>query len=201
MSDISLQLVKEYFEMCGFYVYTNCKHQLQKADASGRDYIDLFVINPEPKGRPTSKRLSLTADDLRAIPRAVVDVKGWHTERFSPSLLGKQGVLSFVSPASLRFARKVFGDGAFYKILVISKLPASAELCRVLAAKLREGGVDYVLEFPRILTELTAYVKVNYNYTRSDVLQLLRLLRQYDLIKEPQMEIPFKGKKGRGRAK
>jgi hypothetical protein len=59
---------------------------------------------------------------------------------------------------------------------------------------LREGGIDHVIEFPTILGFLISYVEVNCNYVESEFLQLLRLLKRYDLVKGLQLELPFKNR-------
>jgi hypothetical protein len=42
------------------------------------------------------------------------------------------------------------------------------------------------------LPELIASVATNRNYQKSDLLQTLRLLKNYELLKEPQMEFKWK---------
>jgi hypothetical protein len=61
---------------------------------------------------------------------------------------------------------------------------------------LRERGVDAVLCFGTLLADLIATVQTNRNYQKSDLLQVLRLLKLYDLVKERQMEL-FKPKRRR----
>jgi len=59
---------------------------------------------------------------------------------------------------------------------------------------LRAKGVDGVISFRSILQELIASVHTNRNYQKSDLLQILRLLKNYDLLKEPQLELKLKPK-------
>jgi hypothetical protein len=49
-----------------------------------------------------------------------------------------------------------------------------------------------VISFRSILQELIASVATNRNYQKSDLLQTLRLLKNYELLKEPQMEFKWK---------
>ena len=62
----------------------------------------------------------------------------------------------------------------------------------------RERGVDGVITYPVMLMELMRQVDVNKNYERSDVCQLLRILKTYDLLRDPQLEL-FKGQRRRKR--
>ena len=82
------------------------------------------------------------------------------------------------------------------KILVLSELPQSEALRERSVAVLREKGVDAVIPFRTILTELIAAVEVKRNYSKSDPLQLIRILKNYDLFKEAQLEL-FKAKRRR----
>ena len=45
-----------------------------------------------------------------------------------------------------------------------------------------------------MLAELVAHVEVNRNYQKSDLLQTIRILKNYDFFKEPQLEL-FKSKR------
>ena len=49
-----------------------------------------------------------------------------------------------------------------------------------------------VISFRSILQELVASVQTNHNYRKSDLLQILRLLKNYELLKEPQLEFGWK---------
>jgi hypothetical protein len=49
-----------------------------------------------------------------------------------------------------------------------------------------------------MLTELVAKTAVNRNYQKSDLLQLIRILKNYDFLKEPQLEL-FKPRKSTSR--
>ena len=57
---------------------------------------------------------------------------------------------------------------------------------------LRSKGVDGVIAFRSILQDLIASVAKNRNYQKSDLLQILRLLKNYELLKESQMEFGWK---------
>jgi len=56
-------------------------------------------------------------------------------------------------------------------------------------ALLRSKGIDAVIPFRTILIELIKATEVNRNYQKSDLLQIIRILKNYDLIKEPQLEL------------
>ena len=84
MSAVSETIVREYFELHGFFVRQQRKYIMQTRRED--DEIDFFVLNPRAQGGGELPFV-LASANLAGIPRAVVVVKGWHTETFSPSLL------------------------------------------------------------------------------------------------------------------
>jgi len=78
---------------------------------------------------------------------------------------------------------------------VVPALPQQAEAREESIALLRDKGIDGVIPFWIMLSELLEGVQVNRNYQKSDVLQVLRILKNYEFIKEPQMELFGKRRK------
>jgi len=192
MSDVNLQLVKEFFELNGFMILTNRKHQLRKVGADWEYSIELLAANldvVEPKKKPG---FLLGPRDLKAIQRAIVDVKGWHTEVFYPSTMeSARSFFAFVSPESLQYAERVFNGEPFTKVVVLSELPSNKEILERSVDVLRKNGIDHAIEFSTILKDLIMHVQINNNYTESDTLQLVRLMKRYGLVKDLQMEFLF----------
>jgi hypothetical protein len=57
--------------------------------------------------------------------------------------------------------------------------------------------VDAVIPFRTMLVELIARTEVNRNYDKSDLLQVIRVLKNYQLFKDPQMELFRTGRRSR----
>ena len=53
---------------------------------------------------------------------------------------------------------------------------------------LKERGVDAIISFRTMLLDIIDRTEINRNYRKSDTLQLLRILKTYDLLKEPQLD-------------
>jgi hypothetical protein len=196
MAAVSETIVREYFELNGFLV-----RQQRKYVAPTRredDDIDFFVLNPQPRDREVPLPFILSSDDLPAISRAVVVVKGWHTETFSPAVLANAPeIFRFVEPAVFKRAAESFGDdGTLTKILVVPALPQGEEARMQSIELLRAKGIDAVIPFRTILGDLIEQTESNRNYQKSDLLQMIRVLKSYDLFKEPQLEL-FKSKRRR----
>jgi hypothetical protein len=199
MSAVSESIVREYFELHGFFV-----RQQRKFVAPFRredDEIDFLVTNPRHTASPALPFV-LGSADLAGIASAVVVVKAWHTDTFSPSLLANAPeIFRFLEPAVFSHAAKAFGDNADpLKILIVPALPSGTDARDQSIALLRAKGVDAVIPFRTLLADLIAQTAVNRNYQKSDLLQIIRILKNYDFFRELQLEL-FKPARGRAAKK
>ena len=195
MSAVDESIVREYFESHGFLVCQRRKYIVQARRKTGDEEIDLVVLNPRATPSESPLGFEITSAELKHVARAVVAVKGWHTEVFAPGVLAHQPkIFAFVEKRALEEAQQVVGGESLTKILVVPGLPRDAKLRARSIELLRAKGVDAVISFRGILRELTAKVATNRNYQKSDLLQILRLLKNYDLLKEPQLEFRLKSK-------
>jgi hypothetical protein len=76
---------------------------------------------------------------------------------------------------------------------VVPALPQALAAREESIALLRSKGVDAVIPFHTMLGTLVKETQVNRNYQKSDLLQIIRILKNYDFFKEPQLEL-FKTK-------
>ena len=136
MAAVSESIVREYFELHGFFVRQQRKFiaRIQAED----DESDFLVFNPNVQVA-ASLPFVLGSADLAGVSRAVVAVKGWHSDTFSKS-------------------------------------------------------VDGVIPFRTMLQDLIDQIEINRNYQKADLLQIIRILKNYDFFKENQLEL-FKGKR------
>ena len=189
MSAINETIVREYFELHGFLVRQDRKYEARgKQDIDG---IDLFVWNPQPVQPAAPAPFILDSADLPSIVRALVVVRGWHTESFGPALLeNSPEMFRFVEPSVFQQAARAFSpDVAPLKILIVPALPQTAAARGQSIAILRAKGVDAVIPFRTMLLDLIERVEINRNYDKSDLLQVIRVLKNYQLFKDPQMEL------------
>jgi hypothetical protein len=196
MAAVSETIVREYFELHGFLV-----RQQRKYIAPTRredEEIDFFVMNPQPRERGTPLPFILASEDLPGVTRAIVVVKGWHTETFSPAVLANAPeIFRFVEPGVFKRASESFGDdGTLTKILIVPALPQAEEARLESIAVLRAKGIDAVIPFRTLLGDLVDQTEINRNYQKSDLLQVIRVLKNYDFFREPQLEL-FKLKRKR----
>ena len=76
---------------------------------------------------------------------------------------------------------------------MVPALPHDSKARDESVALLRSKGIDGVIPFRTMLADLVSETKANRNYQKSDVLQIIRILKNYDFFKGPQMEL-FKAK-------
>ena len=99
MSSVDESIVREYFEQNGFLVRQLRKYQVQSRKKTTDEEIDLLVYNPSYLPNSRKPDFMLFSSELAYIQKAVVVVKGWHTLRFTPSMLNS-------SPEIFRFLEK-----------------------------------------------------------------------------------------------
>jgi hypothetical protein len=189
MAAVSEAIVREYFELNGFLV-----RQLRKYVAPGSredDDVDFLALNPHPQPLATERPFLLGPPDLAFVERAIVILKAWHTDVFSPALLtNTPDFFRFLEKRAVRQAAAGFGNsGTLLKILVLPALPREAQARDQSIAILRSKGLDAAIAFRTMLTDLVTHVEPNRNYQKSDLLQLIRILKNYDFFKEPQLDL------------
>lgn len=190
MASMNEQIVRDYFEMLGFFVIQPNKYQVAARKKTADEEIDMLICRPEGQAGGLPDHGLWGSEELHKVDKAFVSIRGWHTDRFSPAVLDKSPELfRFADEDVLKKAGVFLGEGPLAKILCISGLPASKTLQQQVLDLLRDRGVNGVVTFRNILQELAADIDVKNNYEKSDVLQMLRILKNYDLLREPQMEL------------
>jgi len=198
MAAISETIVREYFELNGFLI-----RQFRKYVAPAvrdDDDIDFLVLNPNPQARAADLPFLLNSADLRSVERAVVVLKAWHTDVFTPALLSNTpDFFRFLEKKTFHQAAAGLGKGGTsIKILAVPSLPQQADARNQSIAILKSKGLDAAISFPTMLADLVNQVEPNRNYQKSDVLQLIRILKNYDFFKDQQLDL-FRPKRTRKR--
>ncbi len=179
--------------MHGFLVCQRRKYIVQARKKSADEEVDLIVLNPAASPKMVPSEFEITSQTLSQVSRAIVAVKGWHTGIFAPGVLANQPkIFRFVEKRVIEEAERLVGSDGLLKILIVPGLPRDVKTRQRSIEVLRSKGVDGVISFGSILQELVASVAKNHNYQKSDLLQILRLLKNYGLLKEPQMEFGWK---------
>ncbi|MDB6127692.1 MAG: hypothetical protein JWM35_1588 [Verrucomicrobia bacterium] len=197
MSAIDEGIVREYFEQNGFLVRQARKYQVQARRKTGEEEIDLVVYNPAWRRGSRRPDFFLFSSELGFVQKAVVAVKGWHTGVFTPTMLkSSPEIFRFLEEKVLREATNFFlpeqGEdpiGELTKILVLPSLPTAEPFRSQSVELLKAHGVDAIISFRAMLLDILDKIEVNQSYTKSDTLQVMRILKNYDLLKDTQLDM------------
>jgi len=196
MSAIDEGIVREFFEQNGFFVRQVRKYQVQARHKTGDEEIDLLVHNPAWRKGSRKPDFLLFSTELQFVHQGVVAVKPWHTDVFTPAMLkGSPEIFGFLEQNVLRQAARLFPSegegvgGAVTKILVLPALPTAEPFRSQSVALLKERGVDAIISFRAMLLDLMDKIDANRNYGKSDTLQVIRVLKIYDLLKDAQLDL------------
>ena len=207
MSAIDEGIVREYFEQNGFLVRQARKYQVQARRKTSDEEVDLLVYNPGYQRGAPKPDFFLFSTELRSLHRAIVVVKGWHTTaHFTPAMLkGSPEIFTFLAENVVKEATRFFpidpdepgNHPDITKILVLPGLPTAEPFRSQSVALLKERGVDAIISFRMMLLDIVDKIEINRNYRKSDTLQLLRILKTYDFLREPQLDLltPAQGRK------
>lgn len=195
MASVSEWIAREYFEMLGYMVIQPCKYSVSGRPKKIEEETDIVIFNPLVTDHVLPQALLWSTADLKTVARAVVGVSGWHTERFYPAMLESlPEIVRFAGDESVKMASRRLGNNSIAKILCLPQLPVAPKLKDETLRILKEKGIDGILEFRTMLCEIIKGVDKKRNYEKSDVLQVIRILKNYDLFKEAQLEL-FAGKR------
>lgn len=197
MSAIDEGIVREYFEQNGFLVRQARKYQVQARRKVAEEEIDLIVLNPAWQREARKPDFFLFSTELAYVHKAIVAVKGWHTGVFTPTMLkGSPEIFSFLQQSVLKEASRLFPSevgeaesGGLTKILVLPSLPTAEPFRSQSVELLKANGVDAIISFRAMLLDLLEKIEVNQSYTKSDTLQVMRILKNYDLLKDTQLDL------------
>jgi hypothetical protein len=198
MSAIDEGIVREYFEQNGFLVRQVRKYQVQARRKTGDEEVDLVVYNPAYARSSRRPEFFLFANELAFIHRAIVVVKGWHTGRFTPNMLkSSPEIFRFLEENVLKEVTRFFPVDAeepgnapdVTKILVLPSLPTAEPFRSQSVAMLKEHGIDAIISFRSMLLDIIERVEINKSYGKSDTLQVIRILKNYDLLKDAQLDL------------
>ena len=198
MSAIDEGIVREYFEQNGFLVRQVRKYQVQARRKTGDEEADLVVYNPAYTRSSRKPEFFLFANELAFVHRAIVVVKGWHTGRFTPNMLkSSPEIFRFLEENVLKEVTRFFPAAAdepgnapdVTKILVLPSLPTAEPFRSQSVAMLKEHGIDGIISFRSMLLDIIERVEINKSYGKSDTLQVIRILKNYDLLKDAQLDL------------
>ncbi|HRE82783.1 MAG TPA: hypothetical protein PLN52_17190 [Opitutaceae bacterium] len=200
MSAIDEGIVREYFEQNGFLVRQMRKYQVTARKKTTDEEIDLLVYNPAWTRGGRKPDFFLFVSELPHLHRAVVAIKPWHTDVFTPGMLkSSPEIFRFLETKVIQQAARLFPKSEveteseageeITKVLVLPSLPTQEPFRSQSVQLLKDRGVDAIISFRAMLQDLIENVETNLSYRKSDTLQIIRILKNYDLLKDAQLDL------------
>ena len=203
MAGFDENIVREYFELNGFFVKQLRKHVVQSRKKQLEVSSDLVVFNPAVAEGATLPGFQLFSSDMSNLRAAVIGIKSWNTSTFTPAIAKSSAKVAEFLKREVIAQRELYFQShsdrtedeasnlyaGYLKIMVIPGFPSNDMLRSECTELLREKGIDGVINFSTLLENLLRHVAVNHSYTKSETLQLLRVLKLYDMVREPQMTL------------
>ena len=194
MAGFDDSLVREFFEVNGFYV-----RQSPKVVVAGRRKRvekdgEIYFLNPQPPTTP-ERGFQLFGSDLPSLTSGLAVVRDWHgLKAITTTTIRRGDFLEFIRKEAAEVARESWAQlpeaaGApLLKILILpglpSQEPARSESIRIL----KEVKVDHIISIRTIIENLVQHAETG-PPLESPTLALLRLLRVYDMVKTTQLEL------------
>lgn len=194
MTAFDEEVLREYFEAHGVFVRAERRLPASRR-TSAEETLDFRIFNPAATGEPAG--FVWFSSDLRRVREARVFIRPWHREPgFSARMLaGRPAELAkFLQTKVVKALGAVLEDTGkdVPRVLVLPAFPTVEPQRTECARGLRSGGVDAVLSFRSILDDVLQRVDLGQAYTKTGFMETLRILKSYDLLREPQLGL-FKG--------
>ena len=198
MSSFDEDIVREYFELNGFFVRQLNKYQVHPRKRSTGAVVSMLALNPNVTEDSRQINFQLFSVDMTAVKQALVIVHSWQSTRVTPAVLKSNSRLSdFLKKEILKRSIESFtaDDEAvstiesFKKLVVIPGFPTTDPHRSECTKLFKEQGIDGVIAFSTILEHCLRTVEVNHSYHKSKLLQMVRVLKIYDMVQSPQMRL------------
>ena len=186
---IESELVKIFFEVNGFYVKSHTQGSTGLPKKAGiYSILDIFNSRKPEHGNYS---FQLFASDIPKIEKAQVLIRSHHSQKTNLKMLKSSAKLFALIKKDINtFANdKPFSPESSFNILVTPGFPTDTEQRNDLEKELKLYNVDYVLSYRTVFENILKEIDLNQKYAKDSPLEILRLLKIYDLIKGPQLEL------------
>ena len=190
-------IAREYLELNGFVTMPLRKGSSQSKRSSKEEGVDLYVRNMKFVESDRDPGFLLFSSELKHLRSAIICVRGWHAEKAAlASMTNGADMLKYLETNVLKKVEKWFefeywrelGETEFPKKILVAPVFPMQEVYRArIVAALKDKGVDGILSFKSMLLDIVDRVDTRNVYPKSELLQLVRTLKTFDLIKDSQM--------------
>ncbi|MFN4226772.1 MAG: hypothetical protein ACK4F0_01340 [Candidatus Ratteibacteria bacterium] len=167
-----MEIVKEFFIINNFYVNLKDGFLIVKNSEKLHKEVNDFVIEKEK---------------IIFIDKCIVKVISWHTLKLTPSVIKKFSSEIFEITEKFCKENVIFDKEKYKKILVIPGLPATESLKNESIKMLKEKGIDHVIFFHTIISDLINKIDERKLY-QSHTLEIIRILKFYKFLSDKSSE-------------
>ena len=198
--DIESDLIEAYFESNGFLVRQAGKAETITNRKKRGALPTLAIFNPAVLTNSSSLGVRLYTGDLKKIRAALVSLLGWGNSDFTNGMLNNDGMLLKFYKKEVKEDRVASGFnpgpelaesgmGSFLRLLIVPGLPRNETKVSEVFSMFQGLGVDGVLTLRSMLENLLRQSEPGKVYTGNPFFQVLKLVKAYELAKEPQLEM------------
>ena len=176
---------------------------LWTSTSSHCEAVALMINKPEAEKEQSITNFQLFSADMESIKQAVVVVRSWYLSEFSPELLKSSSKLfnflkkNVFNQSEEYFSKESFENdkiwesisNSYSNIIVLPGLPSNDPHRSESIEILKANGIDGIITYSTVLESLLRQVQANIIYQKSDLLQLMRILKIYNMVKDPQMTL------------
>ena len=193
------EIVEAYFESNGFLIRKVGMPDESDSKKKKYPFPTIAVLNPVIRKNSRSLGFRVFTGDLNKFRAALVSRLGWENTAFTHSMLDSDARLNRFYKQEAYKERVSIGYnpapdlaegrmGSYLRLLVIPAVPRSEIKMEELFHHFREIGVDGILTLSSMLENLLRQSLKTQNYAGNGIFQLLRLLKVYQLAREPQLD-------------
>jgi len=197
--DVERELVETYFESNGFLVRQTGNLEVVSGRKKHEKLVTLGIFNPAVSHN-ASMSFRLYTGDLSKIRSGLVTLLGWGNSDFANGMLNNDSSLVKFFKKEVKDSRlntgfnssselAQSGMGPLKRLLIVPALPRNETKAGDVFSMLKEIGVDGVLTLRSLLENLLKQTEPANLYPGKPFFQILKLLKVYELAKEPQLEM------------
>ena len=192
MAGFDDSLVREFFELNGFYVRRARKAAVAGKRKRAEPDPEIHFRNPQ-EPLPGERGFQLFGSDLAGLGAGIALVRDWHgLKAVTPTTIRRGDFLDFVREDACTAAKEAWGQPgestAGAKVMILPGLPSQEPARSESIRLLKEAGVDHVISIRTIVENLVQHAEAQAG-PESPTLALLRLLRAYDMVRTTQLEL------------
>ncbi|MFP6854422.1 MAG: hypothetical protein VB980_01460 [Opitutales bacterium] len=198
MEALDEAIAREYFETHGLLT-RRTRRSREAGRKKGSDEIVLSLHNPSVDANAQDLGFLLFSSDVTRIRSASVAIVGWGTPGFSPvSLRSGKALIKFLKGEVIDKLDDWFqvvpgsaeeGMGPRLRLVCLPGFPGTEKLRDQVIELLSSVKVDGAFTTRAMLEHLLRRVQENRDYNGSLPLQFLRMLKVYEVVKDPQLEL------------